>query len=164
MSDGSCPPHARGGGNKNHTEGEYWSCRPIRDGRCGPERGVGEEARTGPVRPLRSTEGKGQDQLRPRWVEQLHHSLAQACPKAGHQGRWPDPSCQSLKAPTEPGSRLPVGGFPQGPHLSTWPSSTWSPVDCQLQLAIIGCVPGTDSCLCHFPGSPLVSCHYSSIH
>lgn len=50
-------------------------------------RGVGEEARMGPVRPLRSTEGQGQSQLMARWAQQPHHSLAQACPKTGAPGR-----------------------------------------------------------------------------
>ena len=47
--------------------------------------------------------------------------------------------------------------FSGSPHLSVWPSSVWSPVGCQLELVISSCLPGTDSSLCHFPGSPHIS-------
>ena len=118
QDDGSCPAHARGGGDKSHTEGEYQSCRQIRDGHCGPEPGVGEEARTGPVQPLRSTEGKGQDQLRTRWVQQLHHSFAQACPKTGAPGRVVWPLLPVTQGPHRARVQAPCGRPPPGSPIS----------------------------------------------
>lgn len=134
-------------------------------GAVGQSWGVGEEAQAGPMEQPRPTEGRGWNQLMARWVQQLHRSLTQACPKTGAPGVVWLPTAHHSGPPQSRGPGLGAPGqascgrplFSGSPRLSVWPSSLWSSVGCQLELVISSCLPGTDSSLCHFPGSPHIS-------
>ena len=85
--------------------------------------GVGKEAWAGPMEQPRPTEGRGWSQLTVGWVQQLHRSPTQACPKTGVPGGGLAPHCPSLRSPKEPGPRSggPRDGLPVGDLSSLGP-------------------------------------------